>query len=200
MFWFLGMAQKKSDDDIFREAMGDVKPLKQDVRVTKPTQQDVNAEVRRQAAVAQTAEPKEGLSGDYVKPLSPHDILEFKRPGIQHGVYKNLRLGKYQVDARLDLHRLNVEQARQAVAQFIKDCVNNDIRCALINHGKGVERQPQPALLKSCVNHWLPQLSDVMAFYSAQKQHGGVGATYVLLKKSDKKKQETAEKHQKRKT
>jgi DNA-nicking Smr family endonuclease len=193
---------ENGNDDLFRQAMGDVKPLDVEEKVIlKTVQQDLdNTEVRRRAAVADVPIKEEVLSGDFVKPVSPHDILEFKRPGIQHGVYKNLRMGKYKVDARLDLHRLSVEKSREAVAQFIQDCLANDIRCALITHGKGMERQPQPALLKSCVNHWLPQLPSVMAFHSAQKHHGGVGATYVLLKKSEKKKQDTAEKHQKRKT
>jgi DNA-nicking Smr family endonuclease len=138
------------------------------------------------------------LSGDYVQLVDPHDVLEFKRPGVQHGVYKNLRLGKYLIEARLDLHRLSVEQARTAVAQFARDCVDNSVRCALITHGKGVDRQPQPALLKSCIAHWLPQLEEVLAFHSAQRQHGGVGSTYVLLRKSEKKRQENFEKHSKR--
>lgn len=190
------------DEDLFRQSMGDVKPLNTEKKVVLKTDQDkdLNAEVRRQAAVEKSQQQNDGLSGDYAKPVSPHDILEFKRPGIQHGVYKNLRMGKYAIDARLDLHRLSVEQARTAVSQFVGDCVANDIRCALITHGKGVERHPQPALLKSCVNHWLPQLNTVLAFHSAQKHHGGVGATYVLLKKSEKKKLDTAEKIQKRRS
>ena len=194
------MVKKSTDEDLFRQAMGDVKPLQVEEKVViKQAEVDpANAEARRKAALDTSVTNKEGLSGDYIKALSPHDILEFKRPGIQHGVFKSLRQGKYQIDARLDLHRMSVEQARLAVAHFIKDCVANDIRCALINHGKGIDRQPQPALLKSCVNHWLPQLPEVLAFHSAQKQHGGVGATYLLLKKSEKKKQETAENLQKR--
>lgn len=188
-----------SDDDLFRQVMGDVKPIKSGERIAlrKNTGRSPGLERRRQAAVSQAVTDGQTLTGDYVHPVGPHDILEFKKPGIQHGVYKNLRLGKYSVDAQLDLHRLNVEQARQAVSQFVSDCLAHNIRCALINHGKG-ERQPRPALLKSCVAHWLPQLSAVMAFHSAQRQHGGSGATYILLKKSEKKRQENLEKHQKR--
>jgi len=172
--------KRKLDDELFRQAMGDVKPLQVEEKVAlKSEQQDEEiARVRREAAVAESDLNKDGLAGDFVKALSPHDIVEFKRPGIQHGVFKNLRQGKYTVDARLDLHRMTVEQARGAVEQFVKDCLANDIRCALINHGKGIDRQPRPALLKSCVNHWLPQLPEVMAFHSAQNHHGGVGATY----------------------
>ena len=36
----------------------------------------------------------------------------------------------------------------------------------------------------------LPDLDEVQAFASAQPQHGGLGAVYVLLGKSEKKKQE----------
>lgn len=184
----------------FRSAIGDVVPLASDKRVDLKTDTvpDDVLQQRRRAATEEVALPQEGLSGDYVKLIDPHDILEFKRPGIQHGVFKNLRMGKYQVEARLDLHRLTVEQARTAVAQFAKDCVENNVRCALVTHGKGVDRQPQPALLKSCIAHWLPQLEEVLAFHSAQKQHGGVGSTYVLLRKSEQKRQENFEKHHKR--
>jgi DNA-nicking Smr family endonuclease len=190
-----------SDDDIFRQAMGNVRPIKSPERVTlerKSSEISPGIEQRRRDAVAQAADGSQVLTGDFLHLVDPHDILEFKRPGIQHGVYKNLRLGKYSVDAQLDLHRMTVDQARQALAQFISDCLSHNIRCALINHGKGESRQPHPALLKSCIAHWLPQLDSVMAFHSAQRQHGGTGATYVLIRKSEKKRQENFERHQKR--
>jgi DNA-nicking Smr family endonuclease len=80
-----------------------------------------------------------------------------------------------------------------ALKRFIGDCHHHSIRCALITHGKGEGRQ-EPAKLKSCVNHWLRQLDQVLAFHSAQKQHGGLGATYVLIKKDKSAKQRTVEK------
>lgn len=190
------------DDELFRQAMGDVKPIKQSSRVAlkadKPDEAGLKA--RREAAAAEKAVDKNFLSGEFVEPVDPLALLEFKRPGIQHGVYRNLRLGKYAIEARLDLHRMTVEIARRAVFQFISDCVEHDIRCALITHGKGENRQPQPALLKSCIAHWLPQFDAVQAFHSAQKQHGGTGATYVMLRKSERKRQENLERHQKRRT
>jgi len=191
-----------SDDNLFRQAMGDVKPLKVEKRVTLNKADEeaaLSLERRRQAAIDQQQVHGEALTDHNAPPLDPFAISSFKRSGIQHGVFKNLRLGKYTIDARLDLHKLSVEQARQAVAGFINDCRDHDIRCALISHGKGENRQPQPALLKSYVAHWLPQLDAVMAFHTAQKQHGGTGATYVLLKKSEKKRLENLEKHQKKK-
>ena len=60
----------------------------------------------------------------------------------------------------------------------------------LITHGKG-ELRDKPALLKSCVNHWLKELDSVLAFHSAQPHHGGSGASYVMLRKSSNKRVNT---------
>jgi DNA-nicking Smr family endonuclease len=189
-----------SDDD-FLKAMGDVKPIQQERRVTlkKDSLNSDSARARRKAAMEEVAQELNELSGgdDHIEPLDPNAILEFQRPGVQHGVYRNLRLGKYAIDARLDLHHHTIDQARTAVRAFVRDCIQHDIRCALITHGKG-EGRKQPALLKSCVAHWLPQLEDVLAFHSAQKQHGGGGATYIMLRKSEKKRQDNLELHQRR--
>lgn len=188
-----------TDDDFFRQQMKGVKPIKAEVKVdlAQQHQDKLNAEKRRKAATEELAKDKNFLSGEYIEPVDPLAVLEFKRDGVQTGVYRNLRLGKYQIDARLDLHHMTVDQARNAVYQFIHDCMKHDIRCALITHGKG-EGRSLPAQLKSCLNHWLPQFDPVLAFHSAQKHHGWVGATYVLLKKSEKKKLETWELHNKK--
>lgn len=178
------------DEDDFSALVGkDVKPIKTESRVVidKQKADAASFKTRREAAVAEPTEATDPLAGEPVTMVNPLDPLEFKRPGVQNGVYRNLRLAKYPIDARLDLHKLNLERARQEVYQFIMDCVANDVRTALITHGKGEGRQ-QPALLKSYVAHWLPQMAEVLAFHSAQKQHGGMGATYVLLKKSERKK------------
>lgn len=191
-----------SDSNIFREALGelgDVKPLVRERRVAlkKDSDSGLNKRARREAATEESAVELNPLTGEGVDPVDPWDPLEFKRDGVQNGVYRNLRLGKYRVDARLDLHRHTVEMARRAVLEFVRDCMEADVRCALITHGKG-EGRKQPAVLKSCVNAWLPQMREVLAFHSAQKQHGGLGATYVLLRKSERKRQDNLERHQRR--
>jgi DNA-nicking Smr family endonuclease len=193
------MTQNTPQDELFAQLVKDVTPLKGEPRVALAKGGDaaINAEKRRRAATEELAQDKNFLSGEYIEPVDALAILEFRRPGVQNGVYKNLRMGKYQIDARLDLHNMTVEQARSAVFQFLQDCMSHDIRCALLTHGKS-EGRAQPAQLKSCIAHWLPQFDMVLAFHSAQKRHGASGATYVLLKKSEKKKQETWELHNKR--
>jgi len=191
----------KKDSDSFLDAMHDVQPLKKVKRVSigtkkhRITADSVALEERRQAAIAETVADTDPLDNSAVEQLEATAILAYRRSGVQHGVYRQLRLGKYAIEARLDLHRMNVEQARLSVYQFIQDCLANDIRCALITHGKGEGRE-KPALLKSYLAHWLPQIESVLAFHSAQKYHGGSGASYILIKKSDRKRQENMERHQ----
>ena len=173
-----------------------VKPLKDKGTYHKGNriQQTPGVTFRRRAAEREiSAEVNVLDSIASVQPVDPLDCLEYIRPGVQYGVFKNLRLGKYSIQSSLDLHGESVEQARQIINRFIVDCRLAGVRCALITHGKG-EGRPKPAVLKSCVNHWLRQFPEVLAFHSATKFHGGLGATYVLLKKSDEARQRTTEK------
>ncbi|GLS25372.1 DNA endonuclease SmrA [Marinibactrum halimedae] len=185
---------------LFEQAMEGVTRIRKESRVQLSSPSDTtNILARRMAATNEEVSDQSALTGetDHIEMLDPLDELAFKRPGIQNGVYRNMRLGKYGIEARLDLHRMTVDQARRALYQFVQDCVEQDIRCALITHGKG-EGRGQPPVLKSCVAHWLPQLDLIQAFHSAQRHHGGVGATYIMLKKSERKRQDDLERHQKR--
>ncbi|HEY8384670.1 MAG TPA: DNA endonuclease SmrA [Porticoccaceae bacterium] len=193
---------KDDDQELFRAAVGEVEPLRTAKTVAQRHTPPVTPGMRerRRAAALEIARAGNYLSDlEYINPVKPWDELSFKRDGVQHGVFKNLRQGKYAIDARLDLHRMTVDQARQGVLEFINDCVALNIRCALITHGKG-ELRDQPALLKSCVNHWLRQIDAVLAFHSAQRHHGGYGATYVLMRKSEEKRQENKEIFSKRRS
>jgi DNA-nicking Smr family endonuclease len=178
-------------EDNFESLIGDdgVEKLNLDKRVTltNRAEKDASENQRRAAALAHAKVVEDPLSGGPEEMLGPNDFLSFQRPGVQHGVFKNLRLGKYEIDAVLDMHRMTVEEARKSLWSFIRDCRDNDVRTALVTHGKGEGRE-RPALLKSHVAYWLPQIEDVLAFHTAQKRHGSYGATYVLIRKSDKEK------------
>ncbi|MEF1290458.1 DNA endonuclease SmrA [Vibrio sp. M260118] len=188
------------DDDfgLFQEMMGDVKPIKQDTTEHKKQHTITDAQLaKREAAIWLTEDDPEYLSIDHAEMLKPDEIIEFKRDGVQTGVYKKLRLAKYPIQAKLDLHKRTLEQARDEVVKFLKQCMRMDIRTVIIVHGKG-ERSNPPALMKSFVAQWLMQIKEVQCVHSAQRFHGGTGAVYVLLRKSDEKKLETRERHQKR--
>lgn len=173
------------DDRAFYEAMQGVRPIQQESRVSHPTGVQVTPGHARRRASA-VLEPETGgnlLSTEVSQRYSPHDPIAFRRDGVQQGVFRKLKQGAYEIESHLDLHRLFVEQAREAVFDFVKACYDQGLRTVTILHGKG-ERSVTPARLKNCVAHWLPQLETVQAFCSAQPQHGGTGAVYVLLRKN----------------
>ena len=195
-----GREKSESDelsDKQFVDMVGDdIQPLsgKGSAHIAKPVQVTPGVLERRKAAQEEVVAESNILDpASIIEQVDPLAYLEFVRPGVQHGVYKNLRLGKYEIQSRLDLHRHTVEQARNALWHFVDDCHKHGVRCALVTHGKGEGRE-QPARLKSCVNHWLRQFDQVLAFHSAQKTHGGVGATYILVKKDSAARRETGDK------
>ena len=182
-----------SDEDLFAEEMAGVAPLGRDarVRLVKERLSQDQREGRRRAAEGEEVIVNP-LADEGIAPLDAWYILDFKRPGIQNGVYRKLRLGHYQIDARLDLHRLAIKQAREEVFSFIREASNLGLRTLLIMHGKGQPKAhgDKTAVLKGYVDRWLRDLDAVQAFHSAQPQHGGTGAVYVLLRKSAEQKRE----------
>ena len=77
--------------------------------------------------------------------------------------------------------------------RFIRDCMEADLRSVLIMPGKGDRNIKDPGVLKSYLVFWLEELEQVQAFHTAQPHHGGTGAFYVLLRKSERKKQQARE-------
>ena len=90
------------DDDLFASEMSGVTPLKREPRERLVKTEAVDVSQRRQAATQSGARSDNHLSDDGVPPLDAWYVLEFKRPGIQNGVYRKLRLGHYDIEARLD--------------------------------------------------------------------------------------------------
>jgi DNA-nicking Smr family endonuclease len=193
------MQEGSTDEQEFRELMADVRPLKGEraLRLPRATEITPGTLERRLAAESLVRTDPNFLSATHIPLLDPHAELSFIRPGVQYGVFKRLRLGDYRFDSRLDLHGLSVEQAREALFRFIADCMRHDVRAALLSHGRGAGRST-PALLKSCVALWLPQFAEVLAFHSAPRHLGGTGATVILLRKSERARQENFEKHSRR--
>jgi DNA-nicking Smr family endonuclease len=172
----------------FQELFSDIKPIEQDIVAPDKEQRSAThaqIEARLNSVLEKRNDPNY-LATDHIEWLDPYTPLEFKKDGIQEGVFKKLRTGKYSIEARLDLFKTTSEQARDKVYQFLQDAIGAELRCLIINHGLGLKSTPK-GRLKSFVNTWLGQTEEVVAFHSAQKHHGGLSATYVLLRKSTRK-------------
>lgn len=179
----------QQDDDIFLQEMRGVRRLPQQTvaldqsRLTRKPKPTLSQLARRQAASHDgKGNVQEPLSlPEQVIEVGPNDIVGLKKNGIQEGVYRKLRLGKYEPQSRLDLHRVTLRDARVQVIDFLNDCYRHNLRTVLITHGKG-DHSVTPGRMKSYVLHWLEEWDLVLAFHSAKPWHGDTGATYVLLR------------------
>lgn len=190
-------------DDLFLTEMSDVVPLKREPRVARKSKagdlRDSSLEQRRRAAVEGKRVDRNILTQEGIAPLDPWLVLDYKRPGVQHGVFRKLKQGRYELEARLDLHRMSAAAARRELFGFVQQAYEFGLRSVLVIHGKGESKaeRERSSILKGCTDHWLRELEIVQAFHSAQPRHGGTGAVYVLLKKSEEKKRENREKFMK---
>lgn len=114
--------------------------------------------------------------------LDTDEALSFRRPGIGPDVTHKLRKGDWSIQREIDLHGLRSEEARVALAEFIRLAHRQGLRCLRVVHGKGLGSPGKTPVLKSKVHSWLVQKNQVMAFVQATPAEGGAGALVVLLK------------------
>jgi DNA-nicking Smr family endonuclease len=185
------------DEELFRAAMTDVARLKAAPKPPKPrAEPTLSQRARRERAESdeqRAVDPNYLTLGD-VKQLAPHELVSWKKDGVQEGVFKKLRLGQYPLEGRLDLHRKTVKEAREELFNFVRMAVAKGWRCVLVNHGRG-ERSPTPARIKSYAIAWLSQMPEVLAYHHPERRHGGAGAVYVLLRKSAASRETNRERH-----
>lgn len=172
-----------SEDDkaLFRSSVQNIVPIKPCNRRAasldkpKPRQKKPNATAGDYPSIGQS------LSNHVLTDVLSETVLSFKQASIsskQFGLLKN-NTTKWQ--AKLDLHGLMLNDARDRVCHFIAEQRSLGHRCVLIVHGKG-GRYGELPVLKNQVNTWLPQIASILAFHSALPRDGGTGAVYVLLK------------------
>ncbi len=112
--------------------------------------------------------------------------VEGRRVDVPIDVLRTLRRGRFPVDARLDLHGMNVQEARAQVELFLRTMRARGERCVLIIHGKGEHSPLGMGVLRGEIAAWLSQgasSAHVAAFATAQRDDGGEGAVYVLIRR-----------------
>jgi DNA-nicking Smr family endonuclease len=170
-----------ADAELFRRAIGEVAPIKATLRAlhgrTPPPALPVQTRRDEQAVLA------EALSDEYDPEvlLDSDDSLFYCRPGISQEVVRKLRRGHWIVQAQLDLHGMRRDEAREALADFIREVVKQGLRCVRVIHGKGLGSIGKEPVLKGKVRAWLVQKAHVIAFCEARANDGGAGAVLVLL-------------------
>ena len=172
---------------LFQRAMADVTPLVTPRRVRPGDLQALPLPpIPRQRLLDEQAALQESLSDDFDAGTLLHtdEALSFRRRGIGPDVPYKLRRGAWAVQAEVDLHGLNRNEAREALAAFLAHAQAAGKRCVRVIHGKGLGSPGRVPVLKTRVPSWLIQKRQVLAFVQAPAPHGGAGALLVLLARS----------------
>ena len=179
------MSKNRDDDGLWDRVTQGVTPLKSRNRVI----------VTENNTVALTPEKKSGkkrpspaslqalrTTTSTAPPIQPktEPIQVGASAGVDKRTAERLRRGKMTVDGTLDLHGMTQARAHSALTLFLDTAYQADKRCLLVITGKG------QGILKRAVPYWLsdpflrPKILSVM---TAQQEHGGEGALYVLLRR-----------------
>lgn len=169
---------------LFEQAVGKVEPLRARERLL--LRQPAPEPLPQQRQRDEEAVMQEALSDEFDAEtlLFTDDHLSFRRPGLGQDVVRKLRQGDWSLQGQLDLHGLRTEEAREALAGFIREAHRQGLRCVRVVHGKGLGSPGKTPVLKNRVHSWLIQKSEVMAFVQARPADGGAGALVVLLRPS----------------
>ena len=156
------MARRPTSDEehaLFQTALGDAKPLRARARVSSPP-----------LASAGPRQPP---------PKAP---VYLERPADPIGGHRaaDLRRGRTEPEARIDLHGMAHDRSYRALLGFLTRAQSEDKRVVLVVTGKG-------GVLRDALPLWLGQ-GDLAPLVSgvaeAHIKHGGSGAFYVSLRRT----------------
>lgn len=174
--------EARREADLFRRSIGDIKPLTpSDKAVHSPS---FPQPIAHQRLADEQAALRESLSDEFTPEtlLDSDEALSFIRPGIGPDVLHKLRRGNWVIQSQLDLHGMRTDEAREALAEFLREAGKRGLRCVRVVHGKGLGSVNKTPVLKNKVRNWLVQKNEVIAFCQARAADGGAGALVVLLK------------------
>lgn len=172
---------ERRERDLFADAVGRVVPLRKPATPLLPRPRP--PAVARQRQRDEAAALAESISDDFdvESLLDTDEALSFRRRGVGMEVVRKLRRGVWVLQDELDLHGLRRDEARERLAEFLRDAARRGLRCVRVIHGKGNGSPGREPVLKAKVRSWLVQKSEVVAFVQARACDGGHGALVVLL-------------------
>jgi len=172
----------KTDQEIFSEAMSDVREIKEFREIPfqkspgiKPlvAQRDNSIEMLRQIV---EGKKKIRLSdtGEY---------MEWASPSLKGNIPRRLHEGCFAVQDCMDLHGMTLSEAEDALNLFFSEAIRKRLFCIKVIHGRGL-RSPKGPVLKEALSKWLHGSFRkwVLAYATAKDCDGGLGATYIILR------------------
>ncbi|MGE6497875.1 Smr/MutS family protein [Cupriavidus metallidurans] len=172
----------EEEANVFRTSVGQVSNLRDRNRIEHPVKKPTPEPVQTRLNDKAVLEASLSDEFDVENLLDIDETMSFRRPGIGEDVIKKLRRGEWVPQDKVDLHGLRSDEAREALANFLRRSVRNGVRCVRVIHGKGIGSPDKLPVLKGKVRSWLVQKEEVIAFVQARESQGGAGALMVLLR------------------
>lgn len=178
----------EDDAELFRQAVGEVAPVKKGKGLAPPKEPPTAAQLRIvDAEIEAFTQLSELVAGEGPFDLADSDeYVQGCTTGLDARIVQRLKAGEYSVQAHLDLHGLTRPEAKDSLEKFVAAARLKGHRCVLVVTGRGLHSKDQIPVLKEGVQSWLSRGRvgrQVLAFTSARPQDGGAGAVYVLLRR-----------------
>lgn len=103
------------------------------------------------------------------------NLICYIRNNSYHKELKKLQKGDYYPEVILDLHGLNLYQAKRKLGELLHICYKERIFCASVIHGHGKN------ILKNQLPLWLSRHPNIIAFYREFKDYGSKPAILFLI-------------------
>ena len=181
--------QVDNDANLFRKQIGAVTPIKVAPTAPPPSPTAHTALASKAASVpakpittmAEAMQQASTWSDDFEHAAKGEDDgVSYTAPGSAPDLLNRLRKLQWPVQATLDLHGKQRDQARNALADFLHRARLARLRCVCVVHGQGFNSR-DTAVLPAKVRTWLAQSDVVRAYCQAPDAQGGAGALLVLL-------------------
>lgn len=171
--------------NIFKQNIGAVTPIKTPDTYLHPRSSIASPSIKNQpeeiTSMAQAMQDEEQWSDEFdASQMEEQEGASYAIKGSSPDLLRKLRKGQWPIQAFLDLHGMQRDQARRALADFLHRAKLARLRSVCVIHGKGINSRQQ-AVLPGKVRSWLSQSEWVQAFCPASPKDGGDGALHVLL-------------------
>jgi DNA-nicking Smr family endonuclease len=171
--------KKPAAGDSFRDAIGDVEPLKPHNRIEPYREKPQPIPAKRHEDERAVIEELARLTLD--DDAEMEEDASFLRPGLPRDILRKLRRTHWVIQDHLDLHGLTGDEAVAQTAVFLAEARRRGLRCVRIVHGKGLRSVGREPVLRKRIRKVLTRRDEVLAFVEPRNVHGGSGAVVVLL-------------------
>lgn len=172
---------KKSDKEIFYEAMANVKQIREFIEIPYIQKVKKHIPVKKDDTIKTLEKIVSGQQN--INLSDTPEYIEWVQPDIRKDITQKLHQGYFSVQDYIDLHGFTVNEAEIALNEFLKNAIKTNLCCVKVIHGRGL-RSPKGPVLKEALIKWLHGKFSkwVIAYSTAKDRDGGLGATYIILK------------------